>query len=223
MTNIKKKNVLVCFIGMDGTGKTTLARKLVEIMNEQGIRTRYVWSQFQPGLLKPFIWIGRALFIPPGDPLAGTYIGYSTTIRKVTRNLIVRNMYEFVLLLDYTRQLLWTIRIPMMRGKSIVSDRYGYDILIDLCVNLHYSARKMSRMLKIFEYLLPKTSLVFLVDAPEEMALKRKDDTPSIIHLSERRQIYLDIAEQYGLIMLDGSAKLPELHAKIWSRVQEII
>jgi len=223
MRSIKKKKVLICFIGIDGTGKTTLARKLVEVMNEQGIGTKYVWSGLQPGLLRPFIWIGRTFFIPPGDPLARTYISYSTTIRKVTRNPIVRTMYEFVLLLDYARQLLWTIRIPMMRGKSIVSDRYGYDILIDLCVVLGYSDRKMDRTLKAFEHLLPKPSLTFVIDAPEEIALKRKDDIPSISHLSERRQIYLGTAKQYGFVMLDGAATLPELQAKIWTKVREII
>jgi dTMP kinase len=222
VTNSRQKGILVCLVGMDGTGKSTLSKKLVENMNEHGIKTKYVWSGLEPMILKPFFWVGKALFIPRHEPTPGTYMRYSTTLRKVLRNPLMRTVYESIFCLDYAIQLLLNVRIPMMRGASVVSDRYVYDVLIDLAVVLSYTERKMSYMLRAFERLLPKPSLVLLIDAPEEVAIKRKDDIPSITHLSERRELYLSLAKQYGFTIIDGTNTLPALQSTIWSAVREI-
>jgi thymidylate kinase len=92
-----------------------------------------------------------------------------------------------------------------------------------LRVILSYTERKMSIMLRAFERLLPKPSLVFLIDAPEEVAIKRKDDIPSINHLIERRELYLRLEKQYGFTILDGANTLPVLQSTMWSRVKEIL
>jgi thymidylate kinase len=63
---------------------------------------------------------------------------------------------------------------------------------------------------------------VLLIDAPEEVAIKRKDDIPSITHLSERRELYLSLAKQYGFTIIDGTNTLPALQSTIWSAVREI-
>jgi len=218
----KRKNVLVCLVGMDGTGKSTLSKNLVENMNEHGIKTRYVWSGLEPLVLKPFFWIGKALFIPRHEPTPGTYMRHSTTLRKVLQNPLMRTVYESFFYLDYAIQLLLNVRIPMIQGKSVVSDRYVYDVLIDLAVILSYSESKLGILLRAFERLLPKPSLVFLIDAPEEEAIKRKDDIPSITHISERRELYLSLAKKYGFTIIDGTQTLPVLQSTIWGAVKEI-
>lgn len=222
LTNNSKKGILVCLIGMDGTGKSTLSKKLVENMNQNGIKTKYTWSGLEPQILKPFFWLGKTLFIPRHEPRGGNYVRYSTTLRKVLSNPLIRTIYESIFSLDYSLQLLWNVRIPMMRGESVVSDRYLYDVLIDLAVILSYTERKMGILLRTFELLLPKPSLVFLIDAPEEVAIKRKDDIPSIIHLSERRKLYLCLAKRYGFTVIDSTNALPVLQSVIWGAVKEI-
>ena len=223
VTNNRKKSILVCLVGMDGTGKSTLSKKLVENMNEHGIKTRYVWSGLEPLLLRPFFWIGKALFIPRHEPTTpGNYVRSSKTLRKVLRNPLMRTVYESIFCLDYSLHLLWKVRIPMMRGESVVSDRYVYDVLIDLAVILSYTERKMSIILRAFKRFLPQPSLVLLIDAPEEVTIKRKDDIPSITHLSERRELYLRLAKQYGFTIIDGANTLPVLQSTIWGAVREI-
>jgi thymidylate kinase len=224
ITNNRQKGILVCLIGMDGTGKSTLSKKLVENMNEHSIKTRYVWSGLEPLVLKPFFWIGKALFIPRHERHEPTTpVSFSKTLRKVLRNPLMRTAYESIFYLDYSLHLLWKVRIPMMRGECVVSDRYVYDVLINLAVILSYTERKMSIMLRAFERFLPKPSLVLLIDAPEEVAIKRKDDISSITYLSERRGLYLSFAKQYGFTVLNGVSTLPVLQSTIWDAVKEIL
>ena len=40
MLLIKKKKFLICFVGIDGSGKTTLAKDFIELLNDKGIKTR---------------------------------------------------------------------------------------------------------------------------------------------------------------------------------------
>ncbi|HUU41342.1 MAG TPA: hypothetical protein VMW42_10390, partial [Desulfatiglandales bacterium] len=49
--------------------------------------------------------------------------------------------------------------------------------------------------------------LVFLIDLPEEIAFTRKNDIQSVEYLRERRHIYIEMADRYGFIKLDGQAK----------------
>ena len=52
---------------------------------------------------------------------------------------------------------------------------------------------------------------MFLIDIPEEVAFHRKSDIPSIDYLNVRRDYYLSIAKEYGMVILDGTKDKDEL------------
>ena len=53
----------------------------------------------------------------------------------------------------------------------------------------------------------------------EEIAFQRKDDTPSVEYLKERRKFYLDVGKEFGINVLDGAKGLQELLLEIEKRV----
>ena len=208
---MKKGKLLICFIGIDGSGKTTLANALALAMRERGIRSQYVYNRFEPLLLKPFIWLGKALFLR-GKDMFKEYDEYSSTKRRLFQNRLISFFYEYSLTFDYLLQAMVKIRLPLMRGRNLVCDRYIYDTVItDLAPSLSYSEEKIEKMLKRFTRLFPVPELVFLVDVPEEIALQRKNDIPSINYLKERRRLYLLVKKHRDIIFLDGSRDLEEL------------
>ena len=213
------KNILICFIGMDGSGKTTHAKTLVKVMKEHGIKSKYVWNRFESSIvLRPFMIIAKVLFLH-GKDMFDDYIEYSYSKKKLFKNRFLSAMYQYNVLLDYSLQIFLKIKVPLIFGKNIICDRYIYDTIVDLKVDLHYPDAKIKNILKNLFYLLPKPELIFLIDVPEEIAFQRKDDTPSIEYLRERRNIYLNIGKEYGMVILDGSKKLEELQCEIERRV----
>ena len=214
-----KKRIFICFTGIDGSGKTTLAKFLTERMNRDGLECKYVNTRLTPFLLKPFIMIGHKLYLR-GKDISNNYDEYSATKRKAIRASPLSFIYEWLLLLDYSIQVMLKIKVPLMLGKNIVCDRYIYDTLAtDLAVDFGYSNQKIERTLNRFLLLFPQPQLTFLVDVPEEVAYQRKDDIPSVHYLRERRKVYLNIGKACGMIVLDGSRSLTDLQSEIESKV----
>jgi dTMP kinase len=129
----------------------------------------------------------------------------------------VRNpVHRQLIVLDYFLSTVIKIKIPLMRGRNIVCDRYVYDLQADLL-------RQHKRTGRILRRLLPKPDKVFLIDLPEEVAFKRKNDVPSIDYLTQRRGGFLDLAKQYNMTVLDGSKPLKELRSQITVGTEPLI
>ncbi|MGB7533087.1 MAG: hypothetical protein WA977_08970 [Halobacteriota archaeon] len=213
-----KKGMLICFIGIDGAGKSTLAKTLIENMRKHGIKTEYIWCKFESSLLKLLIFIKNKLFVQEDDWKKNYEIS-----REIKKNLFKKRfaytLYGCFILFDYRFQIIRKIIIPLKRGRNLVCDRYIYDTVVDLAVDLGYSDEKVKNRISQLLDFAPKPDLVFLVDLPEDVAFSRKEDVPSVEFLCEKRRIYKKIGEEFEMIDLDGTESLQELNEEIEKEV----
>jgi dTMP kinase len=213
--------ILICFVGIDGSGKSTLAKTLIENMSEHGLETEYTWGKFESSLLKLLIFIKNKLFVREEDWKKNYEISL-----EIKKNLFKKRfayiLYECFVLLDYRFQIIRKIAIPLKRGKNLVCDRYIYDTIVDLAVDLGYSDEKVKNRIDQLLDFSPKPDLVFLEDLPEDVAFSRKDDVPSLKFLYEKRKIYKKIKEEFEMIDLDGTKSLQELNEKIEREVVKL-
>ena len=212
------KGIFICFIGIDGSGKSTLAKALIENMNKQNIRAEYTWGKFESSLLKLLIFIKNKLFVREEDWKENYEISL-----EIKKNLFKKRfayvLYECFVLLDYRLQIIRKIAIPLKRGRNLVCDRYIYDTIVDLAVDLSYSDEEVKNRIDQLLDFSPKPDLVFMVDLPEEVAFSRKDDVPSVKFLYEKRKIYKKIREEFEMVNLDGTKSLQELNERIEKEV----
>ena len=195
---INKKNFFICFTGIDGSGKTTLSKMLVNEMNENGIITKYVWCgwrRFEFFLVRPLISIIKSV----GRRFHQNRDSESNTLARVDNPV-----YSYLVLIDYFFTCITKIGIPLLIGQNIICDRYVYDLIVDLWQN-HTMTQK------IVLNLLPKPDLIFLVNLSEEIAYRRKDDIPSLEFLKKRKNLYLEMAKKFDMTVLDGSFELGDL------------
>lgn len=219
---MKSKAFLICFTGIDGTGKTTLSKELVELLNKKGIKCKYVYARLNAYILKPFILVGNSVFLR-GRNISENYSEYSNTKRRaIEKHSFLSSVYQRILLFDYVLQVFFKVKLPLIFGKNIVCDRYVYDTVItDLSVDMNYSRDMVISLLNKLLRFFPEPDIAFLIDVPEEIAYQRKDDISSIQYLKERRNIYLNIGKEYEMMILDGSKRLEELKGLIQKRVFE--
>lgn len=219
---------LICFIGIDGSGKTTQAKALVQVLKARGVESRYVWSGFKPLLIKPFLIIVKAIFFHDKD-MFEDYSEYSSTKKRLFRDSGLSAAYKYLVLLDYLMQsiirTMVQVKIPFMLGKSIVCDRYVHDIVVDLGADLNFSSQRTKNMLKGLMSLFPEPDLIFLLDVPEEVGFQRKSDIKYTIDvLRRRRKIYLEIGKEFRITKLDSNQRsLGEVKNIIQDRVLAFI
>ena len=217
---MKTKGFLICFTGLDGTGKTTLSKELVELLNRKGVKCKYVYARLSPFVLKPFISIGRLIYHLRKN-LSENYSEYSNTKRRtIEKHSFLSSVYQQILLFDYIVQIFFKVKLPLIFGKNIVCDRYIYDTVItDLSVDMNYSKDRVITLLNNLLHFFPEPDITFLIDVPEEIAYQRKNDIPSVNYLKERREMYLNIGKEYRMVILDGTKKLEGLQCEIEERM----
>ncbi|MBL7124592.1 MAG: hypothetical protein ISS51_00650 [Dehalococcoidales bacterium] len=220
MRQKKTKGFFICFTGMDGSGKTTLARELVVMLREKGIECKYIYARFSPFILKPFMLMGKWLFLR-GKDFYKAYPEYSSTKRRaIQKHSLLSRAYRQIMLLDYSLQVFLKVRLPLFLGRNIICDRYLYDTVItDLAPDMGYAEDRIIALLTSMLRFFPKPDTTFLIDLREEIAYQRKDDIPSLEYLKERRNTYLNIGRKHNMVVLDGTRPIDELKGVLSQQV----
>jgi len=207
----KKKKILICFTGIDGSGKTTIAKKVTKYLKEKGLPAVYVYGRFKPILTKPLMVIGGQMFLRNYN-ITKNYAEYSERKKCLfSKHKLMLRAYLYVLLLDCLFQLMVKVRIPLALGKAVVCDRYIYDTVItDIAIDMNFSEERAISLLRKCFLLVPNPKIAFLVDVDEIIGYSRKDDIPDVRYLEERRVFYLQIADHYENIAVVNGNKNPD-------------
>ena len=190
----------ITFEGIDGCGKSTQAKLLLEYMNKSGVETILVR---EPG---------------------GTNI--SESIREILLHSSSGQMgdrTESLLMTASRAQLTQEVIIPNMdQGKFVIADRYsdstlayqggGRNLDIEWLIELNNYATFT---------LLP--DITFFVDIRSEEALRRLDSNKDRIEgegiefQARVRKTYHELAERFNdrYVILDGYSKINDIHQKV--------
>lgn len=195
---------LFCLVGIDGSGKTTLAKSLTKFLRAKGVNAEYTWAGFEPtAFLKAMFWLAKRSIYDEDR-----YTHQDKTKGRVITNRTLSVIYHWVVLLDYVLQIFIKVRLRLLRGISIVNDRYTHDIVVNTAIVLNQSMGEMMNLLDLMEKFTPRPDWLVISDAPEEVAFGRKNDVPSIEFLYERRRRYRYIAEVKSIRIMDTSLPL---------------
>ncbi|MDW7775544.1 MAG: hypothetical protein SCH39_04290 [Methanosarcinales archaeon] len=202
---------LIIFTGIDGSGKSTLSRTLVERLEKENNKARYLWwFSAENSLMR------RTLRLLSRGGKGETTENNEGTLPKSSP---VQKLYQFIVLLDYQWQTFFHVYLPLMSGKNVICDRYVYDIVISFTKEFNYPEAKTRKMMSTLLRLSPKPDIAFFVDVPVEVAIQRKHDIPSIQHHEELRSLYNTFIRD-EMICLDGTKSIAELNDNVWDIVK---
>jgi thymidylate kinase len=191
--------LLISLSGIDGTGKSTLARRIQGFLSsEYGIASRYLWCKFGDHPL------GRYRHMLPAWRPSGVK---AAEARKPADALPPWfKLYGQVMLAFHLAQIALVVKGALGCGQAVICDRYVYDTMVDLKQELRYPMHRARAVLDAAW--IPRPDASFLLDISERAAFERKPDSRSIQFLAERRAMYLDLARDYGLTVIDTSQPL---------------
>ena len=208
-----KKRCLICFIGIDGSGKTTIAKEINKKFVAEDINSIYVYGRVNPIFSRFFMWLGRILILKRDkDAIFNDYENYSTQKKQIFQRGIYSKLYEWIILFDHLIQIYFKISIPLLLGKIVICDRYIFDTIItDISINLGYNFKESVDLIKKTLRFIPNPEFIFYINVTEEIAYNRKDDVPHIKYLIERKKLYDNLENYFKIIRLDGSKRIEEV------------
>lgn len=205
---------LICFSGIDGSGKTTEAEKVVSELTEAGIGATHVWARWRPFVSYPFMGV--------------LYVLFGWRRKDYHKSRAVRRVWGYFLLVD---QILFFVRFiypHLQRGRVVCIDRYVLDQLVEMRYDGVYREHSGS----LIQRWLPTPDVTFLMDVPADVANERKDDTGEMLdrlgidvepveYLCRRRALFEETAGERAEI-IDTTRPMSETHSEIMSQVWEI-
>jgi thymidylate kinase len=212
---VKKKPLFICFCGIDGSGKTTYSRQILEDFLIEGQPAKYVWLNSKPILLGPIRKLVRSTVLRGVDPKRD-YVAYHEKRQRSAQGArMARKCYYAIMIVDYLLWVYWNLLPYLFRKTNIVCDRYIYDLAINLGDVLGYSQEEEVKFIRRLQWLLPQASLVIVCDVDEETAFRRKTDTPHLSYLVAHRSRYRYIADKFQFPVIDSSRPIETVKAEI--------
>ena len=193
--------MLIAFEGIDGSGKTTQAKKLKEYLESKGKKV--------------------SLYREPG----GTQVG------EIIRKIIIENHLDErteILLFEASRSRLFEEKIikELNKGKIIILDRfilstlayqgYGKGVDINFIENLNrFATRGIT------------ADVYILIDVPVDLALKRKSEKTRFedkSFLERVRKGYLELSKRYKNVhVIDGTKSEDEVFSEVLRALSGIL
>ncbi len=212
--------LLICIIGIDGSGKTTQAKLLVDWLTLQNIKANYIWSRGEVRTLRRvFLLIGRKALGTSSQKIANdieSSHNYQSRKSRLMKIPIVRILWSIATYIEHIIQINLDIRPKLQDGYCVICDRYLWDSNVDLAVLNNKDPKWLSSKLNRFMWkLIPKPDITFVIDIPHDEAQKRKDDIPSLEYVKKRAELYRYLAKCYSLIEIDGQRDIATINTKM--------
>ena len=187
-----KKSKVICFIGTDGSGKSTLIREVSDAYVNRGIRTKLVYFGWRPFL--PTTKLFSYFFRKNGFKIVET-----SNKKKAKFSLLQETMllyYFFEYLARYFVEIL-------LSSKTMLVDRYFYDLYA------HYDYAQTSRLFKYLMKLYPKPDCLFFLDAGVALAKQRKPEMDETL-LEKHHKKYEELRKMIFAYKIDTSKNIKD-------------
>ncbi len=197
--------MLIVFLGPDGSGKTTIINLLEKKLKEEYPHLKIEKRYWRPGILKaPGVLLGLREEIQTGvnpDPYGHEKEFWGKSLLRFTYYLV-----------DY---ILGSIEMKINKNTIYLYDRYYCDMWID---KFRYNFTLPDWVIKAGRVLVKKPDVVFYLDAPVEILLKRKKEIPEK-ELRKNIQRYRNFIDDNNGIIVKNTGRTEETLSSILSHL----
>lgn len=194
----RRRAVIICLAGVDGSGKTTQARRLASALTLMGTPTLYLWNRWEPRLLAPLMDRFRPQGsggLGGGSPVAPTRPNEGLEFLQRKRRLLRLRPFAWVWLtaayLDFLVQARGRFRQLPNESRVVVTDRYVADFQVDQAVNLGGSSGDLERVtgMRIARGF-PRPAAMYVLTVDPVACARRKWDGLTPERLAARQSLY---------------------------------
>jgi len=203
--------VLVAFIGIDGSGKTTLAKNILRKLRQNSDVNAVIICPFDYILLKYLLAILRNIH--------ETKFRRGPFLIKDSQSVIIR-FWPYLALIDNLIYFMLRIKPISWRNKYVICDRYFYDF-ITIFEYLGYCGHIMS---SIYSSAIPRPDITFLLDVNPEIARKREiNDRHNPDFFIEQRNRYISLANKLDFKIIRTNQRIEKAEEEIMCHISNYL
>lgn len=193
-----QSSFLISFSGIDGSGKSSHAQLLEKCLVHYDLRTDYRWSRCATGgLTRLFSIFGQALF---WRKVKTQKDAQSTTVRRQRlNNPLLRFVWCTLTAGDMIVSNFFRVRLPLLLGRVVISDRYVYDAAAEMKSSLPVIDWSNKLAIAMMMALSPKPDIAYFLDVSDQVSAQRREDNSDLANIRRQREIYLEIAQKNNL------------------------
>lgn len=203
---------MICLVGIDGSGKTTHALRILSNLQESGAKSKYVWFGTPYLLSYPFMVMCRVLGLTETHRLQN---GLSVSEHHYHLNKPVALIFPWIQFLDLSFFVFLRVYLAVYLGFTVVCDRFVYDILAEIMADVDDNTLDHRIIGHLILRLTPRYASVFLLDLDDVTAFRRRRDVPNLKYLTRRRNNLRLIAEHVHIKVINANQPLFEVQRQL--------
>lgn len=217
------KNKTICFIGLDGSGKSTSVDFAFDTLKGRGVKVKKVRAAYVIKFMSFFIKLGKKLVMKKNaDPFSGDYKTYLENMRKQGEKKGVYKIFAFMTYIEFWCQIFFSITLNRLFGYTLLVDRYIYDNAVTYAANLSKDKEFLKNTIEKKWKHAPKPDLIVYIKTDIETCLSRKDDIPDPLYLEIREPLYDEIASMYNATVISGDIEKDEMLSQVIEAIDSI-
>lgn len=206
------KTKLFCIMGVDGAGKTTHTKILMNRLDNSQMKYKYVWFRFFHYTSYIILFYCKITGLTRYENIDGEKLGY----HEFHKSKIISTLYPYFLFVDMVPAYFFKIFLPIKLGYILVCDRFIYDTLVDLMIDLEDFEIYNKYPVKLFLKLIPDNNLTIFLCLDEETIRNRREDLEHDTTLNKRILAYEKISKEFNIKKIKNDKKIETVSEKIF-------
>ena len=218
------KPKMICFMGLDGSGKSTSIECAYQYLKESGCRVEIVRAAYVIRYMRPLIRLGKKLLMKrDSDPYAGDYKAYLQKMREQAKKKGVYSLFSAITTAEFKLQIFFSITLKRLCGITLLVDRYVYDNVVTYAANLGLEEGYIQQTMEHKWKRAPRPDLLIYIKTPVDVCCSRKDDIPDPLYLEIREPLYDKVAALYGATVISGADSMQNMTQNVICAVENCV
>lgn len=218
------KSKMICFMGLDGSGKSTSIEHAYQYLKETGYRVEIVRAAYVIKYMRPIIHLGKKLLMKQdSDPYAGDYKAYLEKMRKQSKKTGVYRIFSMLTTMEFKLQIFFSITLKRLFGITLLVDRYVYDNVVTYAANLGLGEVYIKDTVEHKWKHAPKPDMLIYIKTPVDICCSRKNDIPDPLYLEIREPLYDKVADLYSATIISGNQNMENMTREVVEAVEDCV
>jgi thymidylate kinase len=205
----------ICFIGLDGSGKSTCVDFACRWLQDNHVKHKKVRAAYVLTVLAPLVSLAKKIKIKKKSAFDGDYKDYLNKLRIASNTGSTFKFYQSIVKLEFWWQIFFNITWPGWFGYALIIDRYIFDNAVTMTANTGKDFAEVDKILKTMWKRAPRPDVTIYVQTPIDVCMSRKNDIPDRLYLEVRKPLYDTLAKQYGFITISGEQPIKDMLLEI--------